>query len=1618
MAYHLGIDAGSKTIKLVVLDEQGCLVFSQYRLHRSDIITTITELLRDTIWRFGNVEASVCVTGSAGMRLAELWQVEHVQEVVCTRYALRTLLPQANVAIELGGEDAKIIYLDGGAEMRMNGSCAGGTGGFIDLMTTLLGVSAREFNALAMGHQTIYPIASRCAVFAGTDVRPLLNGGARKSDIAASVLQAVVTQTIAGLSCGHPIQGNVAFLGGPFETYPALVMRFRQTLGLGRDQVIKPQDAHLFVAKGAALWGQRMLERSMRHHTTDTTGDSSSEIRVLSLQQLHDSAKAASTCTTAGIARLSPLFKDAAQQEDFKRRHAQCKVKRARLTDAKGPVFLGIDAGSTTLKMALIDAGGRLLYSAYENTAGDVLNTAKTMLEELYRSLPHEYGGDTLVHLGHATVTGYGEELLQCALCADSGVVETVAHLRAARELDPRVDFILDIGGQDIKCLRIKDGAIDDLLLNEACSSGCGALIEGFSRSLGYTKWSFSDIALEADSPVDLGTRCTVFMTSRVRHAQKEGIPAADIAAGLAYSVVRNALYKVIGCPDPAVLGRHVMVQGGTFKSDAVLRAFELESGLKVSRPDIVELMGAFGAALLARDRALVYRLPTKGRTWKHEYDRSGNGGRRGISNSDSSDRDRSGDSNGGDDRGRSGDSNGHVGFSNSRLLSPLELIGLRQSQSTRHCTACTNSCLLTENVFTNTGYDEIGTARNDQRAPHLLPHKPHSSTRRLISGNRCSCADTGATVQSARPNLLAYERKLLAHYDRVDKADRADRAGREDRAGRTPADTPADTTRNACTSTTGAKAAGTEAHVSMTAVDIRPLVGIPATMDGAESYPFWHTFFTHLGLRTRTILASDSHIYRKGAAHIASEGVCYPAKLTHGHVCSLIESGARFIFMPSGGAVARADTGIRFSLNDYSGTAADKAPETFSHTHQNSTIECPVSAHYARRIGEQITRSAGSVGFLTIDLSLEREVDEQLYRTLADCGLVEELGLSIERIRQALTAAAHEQERFYAKLAKRTQAVLDDLKKRGQQGIILAAPPYYVDPGLNHGVDTVLTGLGFAVISVSALMAWERLWPKSQQRDCPKDQQRGRPKDQQRDRPEDQQRGRPEDPVLFSPTVAANWTSARTLYRAARIAAANPQLELMHLYAFGCGVAALYAEQVRQIVEDAGKLYTALKLDEMVDIAAIRLRLRSMVAALQDRWRNGYDVAVQEPEPSDAWQGVAVQESEPSGAWRSSSFRREKRPHTTAQFGSEGEAAQSKQPGTTAQPSEQDEATPKRSGTATQRALSPTIIMPALAPNKLRAVSAVVCEAGFNLNVLSEFTQQDVEAGLSFCNHDLCYPMIATTGQVIAYLKSQANSAASLDDDTIETTLLMPQSCCGCRATEMERIIRQHCKFANYNSNIKVRGIPSSSEGFVVPAWLATRIYTVLDEGSPLVAYRPGGSSVPDGSDGPGAGITAGADNSARDMPDAGRDMCGTLSTDGGIDRNSWPKIGVVANAALLYTPQLNNGILDGICAQGFVPYIPNITRLLTTNAPLESLVEEYAKEGIRDIICLQSFACLNGHIHGRGAVQGLTQRYPELTLSFIDYDPGAAKLNQDSRLKLALSVAQEHWQEQHKPC
>ena len=573
--YKLGIDVGSTTIKVVALDSYNKVIYNDYRRHFSNIKNTLIDSLEECFKKIGNFDLKITVTGSGGIGVAQWLQCDFQQEVIACTRAVEEFINKTDVVIELGGEDAKITYLKGGIDQRMNGTCAGGTGAFIDQMAILLNTDAQGLNILARDAENIYPIASRCGVFAKTDIQPLINEGAKKSDIAVSIFQAVVDQTISGLACGKPIRGKVTFLGGPLHFLDSLRERFIKTLNLKEGEYFVPENSEIYVALGAAILSE--------NNEIISSKELIKKLNSISEKEIEDNF-------------LEPLFKNDKEYFDFKKRHDSSVVPKSDLKTYKGNIFLGIDVGSTTTKAVVLGQNGELLYSSYNNNEGSPLNKTLEILKELYILINKD------TRIAKATVTGYGEGLIKAALGIDIGEIETICHFRGAKEFMPNVEFILDIGGQDMKALMIKDGVINNILLNEACSSGCGSFIEGFSKSLGISIDEFAKLAISSKRPVDLGSRCTVFMNSKVKQVQKEGVSVSDISAGLSYSVIKNALYKVIKIRNFDELGKNIIVQGGTFYNDGILRSFEKITGINVVRPEIAGLMGAYGAALISKE--------------------------------------------------------------------------------------------------------------------------------------------------------------------------------------------------------------------------------------------------------------------------------------------------------------------------------------------------------------------------------------------------------------------------------------------------------------------------------------------------------------------------------------------------------------------------------------------------------------------------------------------------------------------------------------------------------------------------------------------------------------------------------------------------------------------------------------------------------------------------------------------------------------------------------------------------------------------------------------------------------------------------------------------------------
>lgn len=827
------------------------------------------------------------------LSISEFLGITFIQEVISCKRSIERYIPKTDVAIELGGEDAKIIYFDKSIEQRMNGTCAGGTGAFLDQMASLLNTDTVGLNELAKNYNTIYPIASRCGVFAKTDVQPLLNEGAAKEDIAASIFQAVVNQTISGLACGRPIKGNVAFLGGPLSYLSELRTRFIETLNLTKNQIIFPKEAHLLVAKGAAI-------ESVSHNR-------------ISIEKLKGKMELLKNYKDNTEDHLKPLFTIDEEYKQFRLRHGKDRINRKDLKKYKGKCFLGIDAGSTTSKLVLIDEKGNLLYSAYKNNEGKPLESVINMLKKLYTKLPDK------ICIANSGVTGYGEKLIQTALNIEVGEIETIAHYTAAKNFMPEVTSIVDIGGQDMKYIRIKNGAVDNIMLNEACSSGCGSFLETFAKSLNLSMDEFVREAINSRKPVDLGSRCTVFMNSKIKQAQKEGYTVGDISAGLSYSIIKNAIQKVMKIRDISTLGENIVVQGGTFYNDAVLRAFEQIVGKDVVRPDIAGLMGAYGIALIAKEK---YNF-MKEKDYK------------------------------------------------SIILKSEELDNLKISVMHTRCKGCENKCLLTFNEFSN--------------------------GKKFISGNRC---ERGMGIEKSEkeiPNLYKYKYDRLFKYKPLEE----------------------------CKAKRGT-------------------IGIPRVLNMYEDYPFWFTLFTNLGFRVILSEKTNRKTYEKGMESIPSESVCYPAKLSHGHIISLIEKGIDTIFYPC----------IMYSRRE------DK--------NANNDYNCPIVISYSENLRNNMEELKDRhINFINPFLPLDKKGLKERFLEIEQ---FKKYNFTTSELNRAIEEAEKEYQNFREDIKNKGNETLKYIKDNNLKGIVLAGRPYHLDEEVNHGIDKMITSLGLAVLTEDSI--------------------------------------------------------------------------------------------------------------------------------------------------------------------------------------------------------------------------------------------------------------------------------------------------------------------------------------------------------------------------------------------------------------------------------------------------------------------------------------------------------------------------------------------------------------------
>ena len=969
MAKLMGIDVGSTTVKVTVVEQDGTVLYKSYERHFAQVRETVLSELKKIKEQFGG-EFCASITGSAGLGLSQRSGINFVQEVQAAFVAIRRFYPDADAAIELGGEDAKIIFITGGTEQRMNGSCAGGTGAFIDQMATLLNISVQEMDEYALRAEKIYPIASRCGVFAKSDIQPLINQGARKEDISASIFQAVVDQTVSGLAQGRRIKGKVLFLGGPLYFLKGLRGAFVRTLHLSEENAVFPEDAPCFMSIGAALH--------------------SAGVKPMNIDDIISAIEGAEGSDE--VMTGEPLFKDKEEYAAFVKRHRATDLTFADIATYEGDAYLGIDSGSTTTKLILITPDCRILYSHYQSNNGQPVDIIVDKLKEIY-SL-----SQGRITIKGSAVTGYGEDLIKAAIKADFGIVETVAHFKAALHFNPDVDFIIDIGGQDIKCFKIKNRAIDSIMLNEACSSGCGSFIQTFARAMGMEIDKFSQLGLFAPRPVELGSRCTVFMNSAVKQAQKEGSSVEDISAGLSISIVKNAIYKVIRAASADELGDNIVVQGGTFLNDAVLRAFERETGKNVIRPGIAGLMGAFGAALYAKEMS--------------------------------------------------------GGVSTTMGKEGLENFSYKSNSVV--CRGCTSKCNV--NIIT------------------------FADGSRFISGNKCE-RGAGRKPASDELDIYSYKQQRLP----------------------------------ACI--TGAK--GT-----------RGKVGLPLQLGMYEQLPIWAGFFESLGFEVVLSDKSSRELYFLGQHTVASDTACYPAKLMHGHIESLIDKGVDFIFMPC----------ESYNLDEHD-----------SVNHYN----CPIVAYYPELLkanNERLNKDNFIMPY--IDLNMWDNTVKKL------CASLKKYGISKKQADDALKEGFARFEKYHADVRAKGRDITQKAREQGKQIIVLAGRPYHVDNEINHGINKLLTSLGLAVLSEDAVF---------------------------------------DEADLVKVNVLNQWTYHARLYRAAEYACRNEDVNIVQLVSFGCGLDAITTDEVRSIMEKNDKLYTQIKIDEINNLGVVKIRLRSMLAAIEE---------------------------------------------------------------------------------------------------------------------------------------------------------------------------------------------------------------------------------------------------------------------------------------------------------------------------------------------------------------------------------------------------------------------------------
>lgn len=1356
---------------------------------------------------FGNSYITVAFTGSGALSFSEKIRLPFIQEVHAGCSAINKFIPNVEVILELGGEDAKITFFENGVDQRMNGICAGGTGAFIDQMAILLNTDAQGLNELAQDHQVIYPIASRCGVFAKTDIQPLINEGVRKEDIAASIFQAVVNQTISGLACGKKIKGRVGFLGGPLHFLPQLRRRFQETLDLKDTEMIVPQNAEIYVAIGAALCSKKNKEIM-------------TFANLLELFKLHENS------ITSNLSHLVPLFSSIEDHQEFLQRHKKNNIKRKELNDLKGNCFLGLDVGSTTSKAVLVDEQANLLCSYYQNNEGNPIETVQQILSKIYFHLPND------AKIAYSAVTGYGEHLIKSAFLCDIGEVETIAHYTAAKYFLPEVDLILDIGGQDMKCIKVKNNTIEDVILNEACSSGCGSFIETFAKSLDMSIEEFIDEGIRAKGPADLGSRCTVFMNSKVKQAQKEGLSVGDISAGLCYSVIKNALYKVMKIKDAKELGDNIIVQGGTFLNDAILRCFELITNKQVIRVDIAELMGAYGASLIAR------------KAWDKKIKTS--------------------------------------------LISLNDLKEFSYHTKFSRCKKCTNNCLLTINIFSN--------------------------KRKFFIGNRCE-KGIGIEETNKTPNIFEYKNNRLFCYKPLEEINAP-----------------------------------------------RGVIGIPRVLNMYENYPFWFTFFTELGFSVKLSASSSREIYELGMDTIASDTICYPAKLVHGHIVDLIKKNIKYIFYPC------------------------IYKERIEFKEADNCFNCPIVISYAEVIK------------MNINLLRENEIKFHnpfipyhnrylLAKTMYE--ELKEFNIPLDEIRKAVSVAWQEDLEFKNDIRKKGEEVLHWLKKNECKGIVLSGRPYHLDNEINHGIPALLTSLGLAVLTEDSVAHLGNL----------------------------------KRPL----NVLDQWMYHSRLYEAAEFVSRQENIELIQLNSFGCGPDSIASDQAKEILKSAGKMYTLIKIDEVSNLGAVRIRLRSLKAAMELR-ENKRKCEID---------------------FLKSDFRQ------------------------------------RSIFTKTMRK-EYTILAPQMAPIHFELVQEAACSSGYQFEVLKEVKNKDIQEGLKYVNNDSCYPSIIIIGQLLNALKSGKYDL----EHTALILSQTGGPCRASNYMALLRKALKDAGFKNIPViSLNTVGL-EKNPGFKLTFSFLNKAIMSMVYGDLLMKLlfqvRPYEKILGEANQLFKKWMLickSNVRNGNRDHFRKNLKMIVKEFEDIQVKKEDKPRVGLVGEILVKYHPAANNdmvafienaggeivvpGLIEFFLYSAFgneinyknldktkiqsmlstviIKYIesyrndmrvafkhskrfkepPTIYQMAKNVQDILSLCNqtgegwlltaemvELIKEDAYNIICMQPFACLPNHITGKGMIKSLKEKYPQINIVTVDYDPGASEVNQINRVRLMLERAKNNTQ------